>query len=289
MQGVSSPAARASRRVLAGAGLLALAGCGTLVDDVQYDSRAEQRPGTWVRRLQDEIRELTAAYDDMMRHASSSQIRRLPRISSELNQLSDAAASMRDDLTWKRGNFVQHLAKAEAVASSIDNQVSGAPVTRAVRSHWWDTGYALGHVREFYRALGPARLYEVEEDPRGKVTLASKTPADDYDASFEVDQARRGYQQMVGAWKNAPIRRSKEAWTAELDRELAALSDPVSALQRVDTGKREAVIGAAEGLRDRIERMRPLFEAHEAELPREFREGWAKLTSWIWHVDKRPR
>ena len=74
-----------------------------------------------------------------------------------------------------------------------------------------------------------------------------------------------------------------------LDRELTALGDPVSALQRVDTSKREAVMGAAGGLRDRIERMRPLFESHEAELPREFREGWAKLTSWVWHIDKRPR
>jgi hypothetical protein len=29
-----------------------------------------------------------------------------------------------------------------------------------VRSAWWDTAYALGFVREFYRTLGPQRLYD---------------------------------------------------------------------------------------------------------------------------------
>jgi len=32
------------------------------------------------------------------------------------------------------------------VATSIDQQLSGAPVTPAVRSRWWDTAYALGFV-----------------------------------------------------------------------------------------------------------------------------------------------
>jgi hypothetical protein len=42
-------------------------------------------------------------------------------------------------------------------------QLSGAPVTSAVRSRWYDTAYALGFVREFCRTLGPERLYQVQE------------------------------------------------------------------------------------------------------------------------------
>jgi hypothetical protein len=157
MRGVSPRALRrAGVRALAGAGLLSLTGCGAIVDGPQYDTRAEQRPGTWVRRLETEIQGLQGAYDDMIVRASPAQRRRLPSIGSELSRLADAAASMKDDLEWKRGRFGDHLAKAESVATSIDQQLKGAPVTSAVRSHWWDTAYALGFVREFYRTVGPS-------------------------------------------------------------------------------------------------------------------------------------
>jgi hypothetical protein len=159
--------ARASGlRALAGAGLWILTGCGVIIDEPQYDSRAEQWPGTWVRRLETEIEKLRGAYDDMIVKATPAQRRRLPSIGSELSRLADATASMRDDLDWKRGRFGEHLFKAESVATSIDQQLRGAPVTSAVRSRWWDTAYALGFVREFYRTIGPERLYEVQEDPR---------------------------------------------------------------------------------------------------------------------------
>jgi hypothetical protein len=67
-----------------------------------------------------------------------------------------------------------------------------------VRSHWWDTAYALGFVREFYRTVGPERLYEVQEDPRGVIRLRSGAATrEDYDVSFDVDQVRRGYDEMM--------------------------------------------------------------------------------------------
>ena len=60
-----------SRRGVFGAGLLALtgaglwtsAGCGVIVDGPRLDPRSEQRPGTWVRRLEENVAELRAAYD----------------------------------------------------------------------------------------------------------------------------------------------------------------------------------------------------------------------------------
>ncbi len=118
-----------------------------------------------MRRLETEIGRLRAAYDDMIVRVTPAQRRRLPSIGSELSRLADAAASLKDDLDWTRGRFGDHLFKAESLATSIDQQLSGAPVTSAVRSHWWDTAYALGFVRELYRTLGRERLYEVQEDP----------------------------------------------------------------------------------------------------------------------------
>jgi hypothetical protein len=278
MRGVPLPVVRSTGlRTLAGAALWMLTGCGVIVDEPQLDTRAEERPGTWVRRLENEIAGLRGAYEDMIVRATPAQRRRLPSIDSELSRLADAAASMRDDLDWKRGKFGEHLARAESLATSIDQQISGAPVTSTVRSRWWDTAYALGYVREFYRALGPARLYEVQDDPRGIIKAPSPPPREEYDASFEVDQVRRSYDQVRKAWRDAPARRTATAWTRQLDQELASLGDPVSGLGRVNAGERAAVAPAAERVRQQAERVRPLVEAHEAELPRAMLEAWEQL------------
>ena len=262
------------------------AGCGVVIDEPQYDTRAEQRPGTWVRRLETEIANLRGVYESMIVKASPSQRRRLPSIGSELSRLADAAASMQDDLDWKRGGFAKHLAQAESLAVSIDNQLSGAPVTSAVRSGWYDTAYALGYVREFYRSLGPERLYQVQDDPRGIVKLGPAAPKNDYDASFEVDQVRRGYDQVMKAWRDTPARRTGAGWTGQLDRELAALGDPVSVLTRVNTSERAAVTPAAARVRQQVERVRPLVQAREAELPRALLEGWQQMSGWVQALDK---
>jgi hypothetical protein len=134
MRDVPRPAARSGLRMLAGAGLSILAGCGVVVDEPQLDTRAEQRPGTWIRRLESEIAGVRGAYEDMIVRATPAQRRRLPSIDSELSRLADAAAAMRDDLDWKRGRFGEHLARAESLATSIDQQLTGdvrrRPVTR---------------------------------------------------------------------------------------------------------------------------------------------------------------
>ena len=283
MRGVPLPNARgAALRALAGAGLWALAGCGVLIDEPQYDTRADQRPGTWVSRLQSEIQTLQGAYEDMIVKATAAQRRRLPSIGSELSRLSDAAASMKDDLDWKRGHFGEHLAKAQSVATSIDQQLSGAPVTSAVRSSWWDTAYALGIVREFYRELGVPRLYEVQDDPRGVVKLGTGAPkGDGYDASFEVDQVRRGYDQVMKSWRDAPARRGGQPWATQLDREFASLSDPIGALARANSSERAAVAPAAARVRQQVERIRPLVDLREAELPRALLDGWQQLSGSV--------
>jgi hypothetical protein len=85
MRGVSlRGACGAGLLALAGAGLSGAAGCGVVVDEPQIDTRAEQRPGTWVRRLETEISKLRGAYDDMVVRATPAQRRRLPSIESRL-------------------------------------------------------------------------------------------------------------------------------------------------------------------------------------------------------------
>jgi hypothetical protein len=156
-----------------------------------------------------------------------------------------------------------------------------------VRSHWWDTAYALGFVREFYRTVGPERLYEVQEDPRGVIRLRSGAATrEDYDVSFDVDQVRRGYDEMMKAWRDTPARRAGAGWSGQLDRELALLGDPVSTLARVNTSERGAVAPAAERVRQQVERVRPLVQAHQTELPRPLLDGWVRLSGWVRDLGK---
>jgi hypothetical protein len=134
---------------------------------------------------------------------------------------------------------------------------------------------------------GAERFYEVQEDPRGVVRLRTGAQkSEDYDASFEVDQVRRGYDNMMKAWRDTPARRAGTAWTGQLDRELASLGDPVSALTRVNTGERAAVAPAAERVRQQVERVRPLVQTREAELPRALLEGWQQMSGWVQSLGK---
>jgi hypothetical protein len=276
MRDVPRPAARrAGLRTLAGAGLWILAGCGVVVDEPQFDTRAEQRPGTWVSRLESEIAGLRGAYEDMIVRATPAQRRRLPSIDSELSRLADAAASMKDDLDWKRGRFGDHLAKAESLATSIDQQLSGAPVTSTVRSRWWDTAYALGYVREFYRALGPRAPAEVQDDPRES---SRRRPLRRARTTTRRSRSTRCGGATTRYGRRATRRPAgRDPWTSQLDQELASLGDPVSGLGRVNAGERGAVAPAAERVRQQVERVRPLVEAHEAELPRAMLEAWEQM------------
>jgi len=67
---LSRAARRAGLFALAGAGL-ARDGWGILVDDVQLDTQAERRPGTWVRWLETEIRILRTACERHLAKAES--------------------------------------------------------------------------------------------------------------------------------------------------------------------------------------------------------------------------
>jgi hypothetical protein len=288
MRGVSlRDACGAGLLALAGAGLWGVAGCGVVVDEPQLDTRAEQRPGTWVRRLETEISKLRGAYDDMVVRATPAQRRRLPSIGSELSRLADAAASMKDDLEWKRGRFGEHLQKAESVATSIDQQLTGAPVTQVVKSAWWDTGYALGFVREFYRTLGPERLYQAQEDPRGVVKLASPSPkTPGYDASPEIEPALEAYEQVMEAWRDAPARRGGTVWAGQLDRGLTALGGHMTALAAGNPGDRAAVASAAERVRQQAERVGPLVAGNESRLPPAMVRAWGRLSTLVPNLGK---
>jgi hypothetical protein len=104
--------------------------------------------------------------------------------------------------------------------------------------------------------------------------------------SFDVDQVRRGYDEMMKAWRDTPARRAGAGWSGQLDRELALLGDPVSTLARVNTSERGAVAPAAERVRQEVERVRPLVQAHQSELPRPLLDGWVRLSGWVRDLGK---
>ena len=60
----------------------------------------------------------------------------------------------------------------------------------------------------------------------------------------------------------------------------------MSALTRVNTSERAAVAPAAERVRQQVERVRPLVEAREAELPRAMLEGWQQMSGWVQSLGK---
>ena len=91
---------------------------------------------------------------------------------------------------------------------------------------------------------------------------------------------------MMKAWRDAPARRAGAGWAGPLDRELASLGDPVSALTRVNASEPTAVAPAAERVRQQVERMRPLVDAREAELPRALLEGWQQISGWVRSLGK---
>ncbi len=273
--------------VLLGATLWLLAGCGILIDDIEVDPYRETRPASYVERLRTEIASVQDAYHDMIVQATPQERRRLPSIDSELSRLADAAASLADDLSWKRGRFGEHLFRAESVATSISQQLSGAPIRRNVGYRWQRAVDALGQLRSVYSQLGQERFYRDDAERPGAVRIPLTPPAgDEYDASFDVDQVARAYDDVLKAWRSAPVRKTGAAWPADLDRELAALRDPVGALGKADTAQRAAVASAAARVRAQLERARPLVEDHETELPRTMVEGWTRLSGWVRDLGK---
>jgi hypothetical protein len=60
----------------------------------------------------------------------------------------------------------------------------------------------------------------------------------------------------------------------------------VSTLARINTSERGAVAPAAERVRQQVERVRPLVQAHQTELPRPLLDGWVRLSGWVRDLGK---
>jgi hypothetical protein len=60
----------------------------------------------------------------------------------------------------------------------------------------------------------------------------------------------------------------------------------VGALGKADAKHRAAVATAADAVRRQLERVRPIVEDHETELPRAMVEGWTRLSGWVRDLGK---
>jgi hypothetical protein len=269
--------------------LVVLAGCGVLIDDeITVDPLVDTRPSAVAKTLREDVARMQAGYQDMIVRATQQERRRLPSIGSELSRLADAAASLEDDLTGRRGVFEQHMARATSVASSINDQVAGTRLRPDVSRSWLDVRESLRRLRQLQVQLGTAGLYrEQEAQPSPtRIPLGPSTTAPRYDVSFEVDQVRRGYDGVMKAWRDAPARRSTAAWPRQLDQELTALREPVTALGRVDTGSQAAVAPAADRVRAQLARVQTVLQLYETDLPRPMLEEWARLSGWARDLGK---
>ena len=269
--------------------LVALAGCGVIIDDeIVVDPFEESRPLGMVKRLRESVGRMQSTYQDMIVRASPQERRRIPSVGSELGRLADAAASLEDDLSWKRGGFERHLTDATAVAESINGQLAGARLRPDVSASWLDVRDALRQLRLVQVQLGSAGIYREQETRPGatRVPLGAPAAAPRYDASFEVDQVRRGYDGVMKAWRDAPARRLAAAWPRQLDQELTALREPVAALGRVDTGSQAAVTPAADRVRAQLARVQTVLQLYETDLPRPMLEEWARLSGWARDLGK---
>jgi hypothetical protein len=278
-----------SRTILVLVCLLALAGCGVLIDDeITVDPLVDTRPSAVARTLREDVARMQASYQDMIVRATQQERRRLPSIGSELSRLADAAAALEDDLTGKRGAFDQHLGRATNLATSINDQLTGGRLRPDVSRSWLDVRESLRRLRQLHVQLGTAGLYREQDAQSGPTRIPLGTPAaaPRYDVSFEVDQVRRGYDGVMKAWRDAPARRTTAAWTRQLDQELTALRDPVDALGRVDTGSQAAVAPAADRVRAQLARVQSVLQLYETELPRSLLEEWARLSGWARDLGK---
>ena len=269
--------------------LLALAGCGVVIDDeITVDPLVDTRPSAVAKTLREDVARMQASYQDMIVRASVQERRRLPSIGSELSRLADAAASLEEDLTGRRGAFEQHLSRTTNLANSINDQVAGMRLRPDVSRSWLDVRESLRRLRTLQVQLGTAGLYrEQETQPQPtRIPLGPQATAPRYDASFEVDQVRRGYDGVMKAWRDAPARRSAAAWPRQLDQELTALREPVAALGRVDTGSQAAVTPAADRVRAQLARVQTVLQLYETDLPRPMLEEWARLTGWARDLGK---
>ena len=262
----------AGRRVALLATVLWLAaGCADLLE-VQYDPIGDVRASTLVDRLRQDIANFKATWEPQRKGGYGP-------VDFQIGELSKAADAMDRDLRTQGGRFMVELEKAHSAGFAIV-QVLGGRTSRSVQDSWQPLRRTLNTLVTEYRGASAEAVYARETVPKQTISPI-KSPPDDYDASFEIDQVQTRFGTTMKAWEGAPARRTGAAWARSLDAELAAFSTGLGERARVKSGRKAEVVPVAARLSERADRVSALVRAHQAELPRQVAEEWLHAAGWL--------
>jgi hypothetical protein len=246
-------------------------GCGEILE-VQHDPIRDVRPSTLVDRLQQDVATFKATWEPQRKGGYGP-------VDYEIGEIAKAADAMEADLRTKGGRFTAELEKAYSAGSVIVQQLAGR-TSRPVQESWQPLRRTLNTMVTEYRNADPAAIYSREATPKRTVSPI-KSPADDYDSSFRIDQVQAWFGSAWKSWEGAAARRAGAPWAKALEGELTGFSTGLGELTRVKSGRRTEVVPIATRLADRAGRVSTLVRAHQGELPRQLVEEWSQTAGWL--------
>ncbi len=259
------------RAALLVAALWLAAGCADMLE-VQYDPIGDVRPSTLVDRLRQDVANFKSTWEPQRKGGYGP-------VDYQIGELAKAADAMAQDLRTQGGRFTAELEKANSAGFAIVQQLAGR-TSKAVQESWQPLRRTLNTLVSEYRGVGAAAVYSKEAVP--KQTLSPvKTPPDDYDASFRVDQVQTRFATVMKSWEGAPARRAGASWAKTLETELAGFSTGLGELARVKSGRKAEVVPVATSLMTRAERVGALVRDHTGQLPPQLVEEWTSAAGWL--------
>jgi uncharacterized protein YukE len=247
------------------------AGCADMLE-LQYDPIGDVRPSTLVNRLQQDVANFKATWEPQRKGGYGP-------VDYQIGELAKAANAMEEDLRTKGGRFTAELEKAYSAGSAIA-QLLGGKAAPAVQSRWQPLRQTLNTLVTEYRRADPAAVYAKEATPTQTLSPV-KSPPDDYDKSFEIEQVQKRFGTVMKAWEGAGARRAAAPWAKALDGELAGFSSGLGELARVKSGTKAEVVPVATRLGVRADRVGALVRDHGSELPRQLVEEWTIASGWL--------
>ena len=247
------------------------AGCADMLE-VQYDPIGDVRPSTLVDRLRQDVANFKSTWEPQRKGGYGP-------VDYQIGELAKAADAMAQDLRTQGGRFTAEVEKANSAGFAIVQQLGGR-TSKAVQESWRPLRSTLNTLVIEYRNAEPAAIYSREAIPKQTVSPL-KSPPDDFDASFEIDQVQTRFGTVMKAWEGTTARRTGSPWAKELDAELAGFSTGLGELARVKSGRRAEVVPVATRLGARADRVGTLVRAHQAALPRQLVEEWGSLSGWL--------
>jgi hypothetical protein len=249
------------------------AGCADLREafEVQYDPIGDVRPSVLVDRLRQNVADFKWTWQVQRKGGFGP-------VDHQIAQLEKAADAMAEDLRTQAGAFRGELERAYSAGPQIVGLLGGR-TSAAVQERWRPLRTTLNTLVSEYRGAASAAVYAREATP--SQAMGAKSPRDDYDASFEIEQVQERFGTVMKSWEGAAARRTQATWAKALDGELVGFSTGLGELVRVKSGRRAEVVPVVTRLIGRADRVGALVRDHTKELPPQLVEEWMHASGWL--------